>query len=104
MQIFRTKTFLRLIRKLRVTDDELLALEEEIAANPTAGDVIPGLKGARKLRFAMGGKGKRGGGRAIYVVFVREDTAYLLVAYSKAEKEDLTADDKQAIVKFIEAL
>jgi hypothetical protein len=41
MQIFRTKTFLRLLKKLRVTKEELLALEDEIAANPAIGDVIP---------------------------------------------------------------
>jgi hypothetical protein len=81
-----------------------LALEDEIAADPAAGDVIPGLKGARKIRFAFGGKGKRGGGRAIYVLFTVEDTAYFLVAYAKIEKGDLTKDDKDAIRKFIESL
>lgn len=104
MQIFRTKTFLRLLKKLRVTKEELLALEDEIAANPAIGDVIPGLKGARKIRFAMGGKGKRGGGRAIYVIFTAEETVYLLIAYAKAEKENLTQDDKDAILEFIESL
>jgi hypothetical protein len=52
----------------------------------------------------MGGKGKRGGGRAIYVIFMAEETVYLLIAYSKAEKEDLTQDDKAAILEFIESL
>jgi hypothetical protein len=101
MQIYRTKTFLKHLKKLGVTQTELLALEDEIAADPTIGDVIPGLKGARKIRFAFGGKGKRGGGRAIYVIFRQEDTVYLLVAYAKAEKGDLTRADKDAILEFI---
>lgn len=65
MQVFRTKTFRKHVRKLGVSEEEVKALEEEIAADPATGDVIPGLKGARKIRFAIGGKGKRGGGRAI---------------------------------------
>ncbi len=47
--------------------DELAALEAAIMMNPEAEDVIKA-RGARKIRFAMGGKGKSGGGRAIYVV------------------------------------
>ena len=37
-----------------------------IAANPEAGDVIPGADGARKVRWAASGRGKRGGARVIY--------------------------------------
>ncbi len=48
-----------------------------------AGDVIQGLSGARKARFSMARRGKSGGGRAIYVLVVQADTAYLLLAYSK---------------------
>ena len=62
MEIFRTKTFERSVRALGVTDSELQALEAAIAADPDAGDVIRGLKGARKIRFAMAGKGKSGEG------------------------------------------
>lgn len=32
-----------------------------IAGNPQAGDVIPGSRGCRKVRWGAGGKGKRGG-------------------------------------------
>jgi hypothetical protein len=34
-----------------------------IARNPKEGDVISGTGGVRKLRFAIQGKGKRGGGQ-----------------------------------------
>ena len=44
-----------------------------IAQNPLSGDVIPGLQGIRKIRFAFGGRGKRGGGRAIYFLRVTEN-------------------------------
>ena len=37
-----------------------------IANNPECGDLIPGGGGIRKVRFAIGGRGKRGGVRIVY--------------------------------------
>ena len=104
MEIFRTKTFERSVRALGVTDSELQALEAAIAADPDAGDVIRGLKGARKIRFAMAGKGKSGGGRAIYVVVRVRDAAYLLLAYAKSAQAEISNDQRKAIKAFIEGL
>lgn len=53
MEIVRTRAFERSLKKLGASDDDIAALENEIAANPETGDVIPGLGGARKIRFAM---------------------------------------------------
>jgi hypothetical protein len=89
---------------LNVTADELAALETEIATNPKAGDVIKGLKGVRKIRFAMGGKGKRSGGRCVYLVLTIEDTIYLLLAYGKSKQTDLSTKQRNDIVAFIEEL
>lgn len=49
-----------------LTADERLAFCAFIAANPEAGDVIPGSGGCRKVRWAASGRGKRGGARVIY--------------------------------------
>ena len=102
MQIVRTNVFVKALKKLGASDDDLQALEEEIAADPQKGDVIPGLGGVRKIRFSLRGKGKRGGGRAIYIAIISRDTIYLLTAYAKAKKSDLTEADKAAI-KFLVA-
>jgi hypothetical protein len=48
------------------SEEELDAFVNWIALNPLAGDVIPGSGGLRKLRWAAGGRGKRGGARVIY--------------------------------------
>ncbi len=100
MKIVRTNFFEKSLKKLGASKADLAKLENEIAANPEAGDVIPGLRGARKIRFGLGGKGKRGGGRAIYVAVITADTAYLLLAYRKSDQADLF----EAQRKFIEAL
>jgi hypothetical protein len=104
MKIFRTKTFAKAVKRLGMTEDEVRAVEDEIAADHTAGDVIAGTSGARKIRFAMRGKGKRGGGRAIYVAVVKDDVTYMITAYSKATQDDLTNDDKKAIKAFVDSL
>ena len=104
MEIIRTRTFERSLKKLGASDGELAALEEAIASDPTSGDVIPGLGGARKIRFGMAGEGKSGGGRAIYIVMVVRDVAYLLLAYSKSTKTDLSQADKDALKAIIKEL
>jgi hypothetical protein len=49
------------------------------------------------------GKGKRGGYRVI-CYFKLEQTVFLLTAYSKTQKEDLSPDDKRLISEMIEQL
>jgi hypothetical protein len=104
MELIRTLSFTKAIAKLKVTDAELAALETEIATNPQAGDVIQGLKGVRKIRFSMGGKGKRGGGRCIYLVLSFEDAIYLLLAYGKSKQTDLSQKQRKEILAFVEEL
>jgi hypothetical protein len=73
MQIVRTKRYSRDIRKLGASDADIARLEQTIANDPFVGDLVPGLAGLRKVRFAISGRGKRGGGRAVYYLILRED-------------------------------
>jgi hypothetical protein len=66
MQVIRTTAFTKAIAKLKVAEADVAALEAEIALNPLTGDVIRGLRGIRKIRFAYGGKGKRGDGQCVF--------------------------------------
>jgi hypothetical protein len=104
MEIISTNSFLKSIAKLQVTAEEVRALEAQIVANPQAGDVIKGLKGIRKIRFSHGGKGKRGGGRCIYLVLTVADQIYLLLAYGKSQQTDLSAKQRKELLAFIEDL
>lgn len=62
-----------------------------IAANPEAGDLIPGSGGCRKIRWTRPGMGKRGGVRVIHTVRLRRGTVVLLTIYSKGAKEKIPA-------------
>ncbi len=97
MQIVRTTTYLKDLKRMGLSASDQTALERAVASNPQAGDVIKGLSGVRKIRFGMAGRGKRGGGRAIYFLMIAEDAAIMLRAYAKNEQADLSAADRKAI-------
>jgi hypothetical protein len=100
MRVVATHAYDRRARKL-FTPDERAAAELEIALAPTAWPVIADTGGARKARAARGGRGKSGGARVIYYVFVRRDVVYLLDVYAKSAKEDLSDAEKREIRKLI---
>lgn len=60
--------------------------------------------GLRKLRWALPSTGKSGGLRVVYVDFAYYEKIYLVSAYPKSVKENLSDDDRKQIKKFIKAL
>ena len=101
MKIVRTKRYLKDIKRIGASDADVAALEQTIAANPEAGDVIRGLGGIRKIRFGIGARGKRGGGRAVYFLMVADDVAVMLFAYAKNEQEDLSKEQRRAALEIM---
>jgi hypothetical protein len=99
MEFIETPTFTKLITTM-MPDDAYRLLQEDISKNPQAGDLIPGGGGIRKLRFALPGKGKRGGARLIYYWQISKDKTYMLLAYAKAKQENLEPE-QVAILKIL---
>ena len=73
------------------------ALAAYLSARPTAGNVIPGSGGVRKLRWAAKGRGKRGGARVIYLYLVLASRIYLLRCYAKNVQADLSPSEKRLL-------
>jgi mRNA-degrading endonuclease RelE of RelBE toxin-antitoxin system len=73
-----------------LADDEYRDLQLFIAQHPDSGDIIPGSHGLRKLRWAISGKGKRGGTRIIYYWVKPRDTILMVFVFKKNERSDLT--------------
>ncbi len=99
-----TDLFRRTWQAMGLSDSDLFILQEIILSNPQVGDVIPETGGARKMCIQLEGRGKRGGGRVIYVDIYEAETIYLLMAYPKNVQEDMTGDQKKAIRQIIEQI
>lgn len=87
-----------------LNDEDLRRLQMELLEDPKVGDVMKGTGGVRKMRFAFEHQGKSGGVRVIYVDFEVYEKIYLLTAYTKNEKENLTKDERNEIKKLITVL
>jgi hypothetical protein len=90
--VVETPEFLSVTRKL-LDEEERAALVEFLAYNPSAGTVIPGAGGIRKMRWGLERRGKRGGARIIYFFHDLEMPLFLLTAYAKNERDDLSHGD-----------
>ena len=77
------------VRDKYLNDDEFTAFQHYLAANPDAGDVIPRSGGCRKLRWAIDGRGKRGGVRIIYFLRLNSGQIVLVTMYAKNVQENI---------------
>ena len=103
MHLYFTRPYERAIRKL-LSEDARREMEAAIVAAPDAAPVIRGTGGIRKLRWAGSGRGKRGGIRAIYFWLAARGAIYMLAAYAKADRDDLTATDRRTLVRLVAAI
>lgn len=67
---------------------------------PSAGSLIKGSGGLRKIRWKLPGKGKRSGLRIIYY-WEQPDKIYMLFPYRKSEQEDLAPAQIKALSKLV---
>ena len=99
---FSSLEFDRQWERMGLDDEDRRRLENEIVNNPQAGSVVRGTGGLRKMRFAFEGKGKSGSARTLYVDFVIFERVYLITAYPKSQKEDISQLEREMFRKIIE--
>ncbi|NTW84465.1 MAG: type II toxin-antitoxin system RelE/ParE family toxin [Chlorobiaceae bacterium] len=81
--------------------DQLLCF---LATNPTAGVLLQGTGGVRKIRWATGNKGKSGSTRIVYFYHNTAIPLFLLTAFSKSERENLTKAERNELAGLTELL
>jgi mRNA-degrading endonuclease RelE of RelBE toxin-antitoxin system len=86
--VVETPTFQKQVEKIW-SESERMDFIDWIAENPLSGDVIPGAQGARKVRWSVAGRGKRGGVRVIYFNLTNQGVLILLMVYTKSEQSNL---------------
>lgn len=102
MVIVETRAFTARIRDL-LNEEQYRELQTYLVRQPSAGAVIGGTGGLRKLRWAAAGRGKRGGTRIIYFWHTPSNRLLMLFAFRKNERADLTAEQKKALRNVIES-
>ena len=103
MTIVETPNFLKNV-KGEMDDATRSDLVDYLANNPTAGDVIPGTCGVRKLRWAKENAGKRGSFRVVYYFYNKTIPLFLLAAYAKNVRVDISQAQKNKMCDLVRLL
>jgi hypothetical protein len=102
--VIQTPTFLADAKAAGLDDTELAEIAATIAADPLAGDLIPGTGGARKIRFGGKGKGKSGGYRVITYYAAEDVPVFLLALVDKGQRADISQADRNALREILGSL
>lgn len=101
MEFIETDVFTRIILEL-LSDDSYRELQEFLIKTPEFGDLIPGSKGLRKVRWKPENQGKQGGIRTIYYYKAADDQILFLYAYPKSKKDDLSPKQLKILSQIVE--
>lgn len=100
MELVETPIFTRQVTE-QLADEDYRLLQLHRVERPDAGAIIPGSGGLRKLRWRLGGRGKRGGARIIYYWPAPRGRLYLLFLYPKNVRSDLTPAQLRVLRKSV---
>lgn len=92
--VAETSAYLSAADDAGMTEAERLAVIDLLASNPSAGEVMVGTGGCRKLRLAGRGKGKSGGYRVITFFGGEDIPVYLLTVFSKGDRANLSQAER----------
>ncbi len=76
--------------------DDIVAM---VAVDPECGEIMQGTGGFRKVRVGRSGMGKRGGARIVYILRNEGFPIFLITAYAKNEKGNLTKKERNELAK-----
>ena len=105
LTFLETPVFTQQITRL-LRDDEYRQMQEHLMLRRTAGEVIVGTAGCRKLRWRVSRRkgGKSGGIRVIYYLRNAEDQILFLLAYDRRIVDDLTPVQRRQLARIVRQL
>lgn len=105
LTFIETPVFTALITDL-LEDEDYRRMQAYLLIYPTAGAVIAGTAGCRKLRWRVTGRkgGKSGGMRVIYYLRSASDQIIFLLAYDHRSVDDLTPAQKRQLADIVRQL
>ena len=102
--VAQTRAFERQAADAGMTAEEIEALILFLAADPLAGDEIVGTGGCRKVRWARTGRGKSGGYRIITFYSGESMPVYMIAAFAKGMKADLSHNERNGLRRLTKLL
>jgi hypothetical protein len=102
--VVETPTYLAAAKRAGIGDDVRAAIVTAVAANPTLGDLMVGTEGLRKFRFARPGAGKSGGFRILSYYASEDYPVFLIGAFAKGDKSNLTAAERNEVAARLKAM
>jgi len=95
--------FVREWDRMKLTDDDLRALEALIARAPEEAPVMRGAGGLRKVRFAPPSRhrGKSGATRVGFAYFRAKSAIVVVAIFSKSDTANFTANQRSEIAKWL---
>ena len=75
-----------------------------LSNNPTAGTLIPGTGGLRKVRFRGRGKGKSGGYRTIHYYAADDVPLFLMALVDKGQRADISQAERNDFRKLVSGI
>jgi len=93
------RAFRKAAENAGMTERDIEGLTNYLSENPSAGDVIQGTGGCRKLRFAIRSnkKGKSGGIRTITLFTGESMPVFLVTVFAKGQKVTLTKSERNGL-------
>ena len=102
--IVELASFKKAVKKL-LSEESIDNLKLFLSENPTAGDMIKGTGGLRKIRWSLdNNKGKSGGSRVIYYYCAENIPLYLFDCYAKNDKENISKQDKKELSNLLKMI
>lgn len=102
--VVETKAYIAAAKVAGMSEEEMQAVVDAVAADPEAGAIIQGCGGARKFRYAKPGKGKSGSYRIVTYYGGQNIPVFLITVFGKGEKSNLSDAEKNAVAKLTKKL
>jgi hypothetical protein len=102
--VIETPDYLQDAKDAGLSGGEMAAIIQIIASDPKTGDVMVGTGGARKLRFAASGKGKRGGVRTVHYFGGDDVPVFMLAVIKKGDRDNLSKAECNALRKELQGI
>ncbi|RLE24912.1 MAG: hypothetical protein DRJ65_09075 [Acidobacteria bacterium] len=99
MKFVETSVFSKQVVKM-LSDVSYRMLQSVLMFRPTAGAVVRGSGGLRKVRWQLPGSGRRGGLRVLYF-WDPPETIYMVFMYKKTDQDDLTPEQLKVLKNLV---